>query len=167
MTRDTDGIHDKLAQRIAGRSTVKRCLPPSLVIKVDSYDEAVDVVNDTHFGLTSGIITRSLARATQTGVVTINLPTGRIIMSHLAGVGPREQADRRILYHSILPQASRTETMHIIDNLQYANWSEKIFKQMREGGVDAVHVTIAYHEIFREMVANIEQWNRWFETFPS
>ena len=29
-----------------------------------------------------------------------------------------------------------------IDNLQYANWSEKIFRQMREGGVDAVHVTI-------------------------
>ena len=56
--------------------------------------------------------------------------------------------------------------MHIIDNLQYANWSEKIFKQMREGGVDAVHVTIAYHEIFREMVANIKQWNRWFELFP-
>ena len=56
--------------------------------------------------------------------------------------------------------------MHIIDNLQYANWSEKIFKQMREGGVDAVHVTIAYHEMFREMVANIEQWNRWFEAFP-
>ena len=56
--------------------------------------------------------------------------------------------------------------MHIIDNLQYANWSEKIFKQMREGGVDAVHVTIAYHETFREMVANIGQWNRWFESFP-
>ena len=65
------------------------------------------------------------------------------------------------------PQASRTETMYVVDNLQYANWSEKIFKQMREGGVDAVHVTIAYHEIFREMVANIEQWNRWFEAFPS
>ena len=57
--------------------------------------------------------------------------------------------------------------MHIIDNLQYANWSEKIFKQMREGGVDAVHVTIAYHEIFREMVTNIEQWNHWFESFPN
>ena len=24
-----------------------------------------------------------------------------------------------------------------IDNLQYANWSEKIFREMREGGVDA------------------------------
>lgn len=31
-----------------------------------------------------------------------------------------------------------------IDNLQYANWSEKIFRQMRKGGVDAVHVTISY-----------------------
>ncbi len=53
-----------------------------------------------------------------------------------------------------------------IDNLQYANWSEKIFRQMREGGVDAVHVTIAYHENFRETVLNFEQWNRWFEQFP-
>ena len=53
-----------------------------------------------------------------------------------------------------------------IDNLQYANWSEKIFRQMREGGVDAVHVTIAYHENFRETVLNFERWNRWFETYP-
>ncbi len=53
-----------------------------------------------------------------------------------------------------------------IDCLQYANWSEKIFRQMREGAVDAVHVTIAYHENFRETVLNIERWNRWFEQFP-
>lgn len=53
-----------------------------------------------------------------------------------------------------------------IDGLQYANWSEKIFRQMRTGGVDAVHVTIAYHEMFRETVANIEAWNRWFEIHP-
>ena len=54
----------------------------------------------------------------------------------------------------------------LIDNLQYANWSEKIFRQMREGGVDAIHVTIAYHENFRETVLNFEQWNRWFEQYP-
>ena len=54
----------------------------------------------------------------------------------------------------------------LIDGLQYANWSEKIFRQMREGGVDAVHATITYHESFRETVYNIEQWNRWFEQFP-
>ena len=50
-----------------------------------------------------------------------------------------------------------------IDGLQYANWSEKIFGQMRAGDVDAVHVTIAYHENFREMVHQIERWNGWFE----
>jgi membrane dipeptidase len=54
----------------------------------------------------------------------------------------------------------------LIDGLQYANWSEKIFRQMRAGGVDAVHVTITYHESFRETVLNIEKWNRWFERFP-
>ena len=53
-----------------------------------------------------------------------------------------------------------------IDALQYANWSEKIFRQMRAGGVDAVHVTITYHENFRETVLNIEAWNLWFEQFP-
>jgi membrane dipeptidase len=53
-----------------------------------------------------------------------------------------------------------------IDGMQYANWSEEIFRQMREGGVDAVHVTIAYHENFRETVANMEQWNGFFERFP-
>ena len=53
-----------------------------------------------------------------------------------------------------------------IDGLQYANWSEKIFRQMREGGLDAVHVTIAYHETFRETVLQIERWNRFFEAHP-
>ena len=57
--------------------------------------------------------------------------------------------------------------MMIIDNLQYANWSEKIFKQMREGKVDAVHVTISYHETFRETVLNFEKWNRWFEKYSN
>ena len=53
----------------------------------------------------------------------------------------------------------------LIDGLQYCNWSPKIFNQWREGGVDCVHVTIAYHEMFRETVANMEQWNRWFEDY--
>ena len=53
-----------------------------------------------------------------------------------------------------------------IDCLQYDNWSKKIFRQMREGGLDAVHVTIAYHENFRETVQNVERWNRWFERHP-
>lgn len=53
-----------------------------------------------------------------------------------------------------------------IDGLQYNKWSEKIFRELREGGVDAVHVTIAYHENLRETILNIERWNRWFERFP-
>jgi microsomal dipeptidase-like Zn-dependent dipeptidase len=57
-------------------------------------------------------------------------------------------------------------TAPLIDNLQYCNISEKILRQLRAGGVDAVHVTVAYHEDFRAMVANLERWNRWFERFP-
>ena len=54
-----------------------------------------------------------------------------------------------------------------IDGLQYCNWSEKIFKQWRASNLTAVHVTISYHEQFRETVSNFEQWNSWFEKFPS
>ena len=54
----------------------------------------------------------------------------------------------------------------IVDGLQYCNFSEAIFRQMRAGGVSAVHVTVCYHEMFRETVANLERWNRWFEQFP-
>lgn len=53
-----------------------------------------------------------------------------------------------------------------IDGLQYVNWSEKVFRQLREGDVTAIHVTISYHENFRETVLNFEQWNKWFEQYP-
>ena len=55
--------------------------------------------------------------------------------------------------------------MFIIDALQYSNWSEKIFHQMNEGGITAVHVTICYHEDFQEMVQNIIAWNHIFEQY--
>ena len=54
----------------------------------------------------------------------------------------------------------------LIDNLQYCNYSEKVFRQLRAGGVDAIHVTVAYHEDFREMAANLALWNRRFARFP-
>ena len=54
-----------------------------------------------------------------------------------------------------------------IDGLQYCNWSKKIFKQWRASNLTAVHVTISYHEQFRETVSNFEQWNSWFEKYPS
>ena len=56
--------------------------------------------------------------------------------------------------------------MLLIDGLQYCNWSEKIFKELKLGKVTAIHVTITYHENFRETVHNIEKWNRWFEAYP-
>jgi len=59
----------------------------------------------------------------------------------------------------------KQHTPLIIDALQYSNWSERIFRQMNEGGVSAVHVTICYHEDFQEMVENIIAWNRRFEQY--
>ena len=58
------------------------------------------------------------------------------------------------------------EKFPVVDCLQYANWSEEIFKEMRAGGVHGVHATIAYHETFREMVDNIVAWNGWFQACP-
>jgi microsomal dipeptidase-like Zn-dependent dipeptidase len=59
-----------------------------------------------------------------------------------------------------------TDRPLIVDGCQYARWSEKIFREMHAGGVSAVHVTICYHEDFRETVANMIVWNRFFERFP-
>lgn len=55
--------------------------PIACVIKVDSYEEALEVSNDSDFGLTSGIITNSLQyaghfkRHSKSGCVMVNLPT--------------------------------------------------------------------------------------------
>ena len=54
-----------------------------------------------------------------------------------------------------------------IDALQYNNWSEEVFKQIQEGGLSAIHVTICYHEDFQEMVQNVIDWNRYFENYSN
>lgn len=56
-----------------------------------------------------------------------------------------------------------SKQMLTIDGLQYSNWSREIFEQMREGGVDAVHATLVYHETLRETLTRIGEWNRRFE----
>lgn len=77
--------------------------PIACLIPTSSYEEALDILNDTQFGLTGGIITQNLARAhhfmqhARTGCVMVNLPTagtdyhvpfgGRGNSSY----GPREQ----------------------------------------------------------------------------
>ena len=58
------------------------------------------------------------------------------------------------------------QDMLVIDGLQYSNWSEALFRQMREGGLSAVHATIAYHETARETLSRIGEWNRRFEAWP-
>ena len=49
-----------------------------------------------------------------------------------------------------------------IDNLQYCNWSRQIFEINREAGLDAVHVTIVYHEDFDELLDQIKIWEKLF-----
>jgi len=50
-----------------------------------------------------------------------------------------------------------------IDNLQYCNWSRKIFEINREAGLDAVHVTIVYHEDFDELMVETKKWEKLFK----
>ena len=52
-----------------------------------------------------------------------------------------------------------------IDNLQYCNWSKEVFQINREAKLDAVHVTIAYHENFDEVKKNVDTWNRHFREY--
>jgi aldehyde dehydrogenase (NAD+) len=88
--------------------------PLACVIPVAGYDEALHVVNDTNFGLVSGIVTTNLARATnfrrnaKTGCVMVNLPTagtdyhvpfgGRGDSSY----GPREQGTYAAEFYTIV-----------------------------------------------------------------
>ena len=53
-----------------------------------------------------------------------------------------------------------------IDNLQYTNISPAHFDEMAVAGLSAVHVTICYHENFRQTVENMITWNRWVERCP-
>ena len=94
--------------------------PMTCVIKVDSYEQALDTVNDTNFGLTSGIITQSLAQAShfrrnaKTGCVMVNLATagtdyhvpfgGRGDSSY----GPREQGQYAAEFYTTV----KTSYMH-------------------------------------------------------
>jgi len=52
-----------------------------------------------------------------------------------------------------------------IDNLQYCNWSKEIFQINNEAKLDAVHVTIAYHEDFDEVKKNVDIWNKYFQDY--
>ena len=50
-----------------------------------------------------------------------------------------------------------------IDNLQYCNWSRETFEFNRSAGLDAVHVTIVYHEDYNEFLTETKKWQKLFE----
>ena len=50
-----------------------------------------------------------------------------------------------------------------IDNLQYCNWSRKIFEINKEAGLDALHVTMVYHEDYDEFLDKLKEWNKLFK----
>jgi aldehyde dehydrogenase (NAD+) len=77
--------------------------PVAGVIRVRDYDEALELANDTEFGLSAGICTTSLKHATdfkrnsQAGMVMVNVPTAGVDFhvpfggSKGSSFGPREQ----------------------------------------------------------------------------
>ena len=77
--------------------------PVAGVIRVKDYDEALELANDTEFGLTAGICTTSLKHAghfrrnAEAGMVMVNLPTAGVDFHVPFGgrkgssYGPREQ----------------------------------------------------------------------------
>ena len=91
--------------------------PITCVMKVGSYDEALATANDSEFGLTAGIMTRSLARAShfranmRAGCVMVNLPTsGTDYHVPFGGrgsssFGPREQGSYAAEFYTTVKTA--------------------------------------------------------------
>ena len=50
-----------------------------------------------------------------------------------------------------------------IDNLQYCKWSREVFQINRDAGLDAVHVTVVYHEDYDEFLERINEWSNHFK----
>ena len=108
LERDTEGFYFSPAvfaevgkdMRIAREEIFG---PVAAVIRADDYDHALTLANDTEFGLSSGICTQSLKRAThfkrhvQAGMVMVNVPTAGVDYHVPFGgrkgssYGPREQ----------------------------------------------------------------------------
>ena len=50
-----------------------------------------------------------------------------------------------------------------IDNLQYCKWSREVFQINRDAGLDAVHVTVVYHEDYDEFISRVKEWDNHFK----
>ena len=110
LAREREGHYLEPALVVGTRSsdTVNReevFGPVASVIRVADYDEGLAIANDTEFGLTAGIITRSLSIATdfrrrsRAGMVMVNVATAGVDFHVPFGgrgassYGPREQGD--------------------------------------------------------------------------
>jgi acyl-CoA reductase-like NAD-dependent aldehyde dehydrogenase len=86
--------------------------PVLAVIKAQDFDHAVELANDTRYGLTAGIATRSLRYASEftarseSGLVNVNLPTAGLEFqvpfggNKASGVGGREQGPAALDFYS-------------------------------------------------------------------
>ncbi len=60
------------------------------------------------------------------------------------------------------------DTAVVIDGLDTSNWGkERIFRDLRDGGVTAVNATSAIWEGFQETLDNLTTWLRWFEDYAA
>jgi aldehyde dehydrogenase (NAD+) len=108
VQRDTSGYYQlpALITETSNQMTISReevFGPVANVIRARDYEEALALANDTEFGLSAGICTRSLKHAqhfklaSQAGMVMINLPTAGVDYHVPFGgtkgssYGPREQ----------------------------------------------------------------------------
>jgi aldehyde dehydrogenase (NAD+) len=91
--------------------------PVASVIRAKTYEDAVQIANDTPFGLSSGICTTSLKhshdfkRRSTAGMVMVNLPTAGVDY-HVAfggrkgsSYGPREQGSYAREFYTVVKTA--------------------------------------------------------------
>ena len=46
-----------------------------------------------------------------------------------------------------------------LEHLQYCKWSREVFEINRQAGLDAVHVTVVYHEDYDEFLERLKEWD--------
>jgi microsomal dipeptidase-like Zn-dependent dipeptidase len=62
----------------------------------------------------------------------------------------------------MMSPAPAPPALTVFDGPQYCAWTPAILDEMAAGGVACAHVTIAYHETFREACDRLTDWNRLF-----
>ena len=104
IVADVDNSSETAQEEIFG--------PVLAVIRARDFDHAVELANDTRYGLTAGIATRSLryahefAARSESGLVNINVPTAGVEFqvpfggNKESGVGGREQGHAALDFYS-------------------------------------------------------------------